>query len=120
LLFPSHIRLEISVAKALFLESIARHLVPWLPSIVLSITSLVFWSWLGHVVADRGYDLSHAVVFVACRWATIGLGFRSVDLALLKRPGRWVRARATLLARRPAIVPCLISFPGCLRLHPQL
>jgi putative spermidine/putrescine transport system permease protein len=95
---------------ALFLESIAR-ISFLLPSIVLSITFLVFWSWLGHVGRIEDTILSHAVVFVALPLATIGLGFRSVDLALVEA-ARTMGARESDVLRtvvRPIVLPYVIS-----------
>jgi putative spermidine/putrescine transport system permease protein len=95
---------------ALFLESIAR-ISFLLPSIVLSITFLVFWSWLGHVGRIEDTILSHAVVFVALPLATIGLGFRSVDLALVEA-ARTMGAREGDVLRtvvRPIVLPYVIS-----------
>ena len=95
---------------ALILESIAR-ISFLLPSIVLSITFLVFWSWLGHVGRIEDTILSHAVVFVALPLATIGLGFRSVDLSLVEA-ARTMGAREGDVLRtvvRPIVLPYVIS-----------
>jgi putative spermidine/putrescine transport system permease protein len=95
---------------ALFLESVAR-ISFLLPSIVLSIVFLVFWSWLGHVGRIEDTILSHAVVFVTLPLATIGLGFRSVDLALVEA-ARTMGAREGDVLRtvvRPIVMPYVIS-----------
>jgi len=95
---------------ALFLESIAR-VSFLLPSIVLSIVYLVFWSWLGHVGRIEDTILSHAVVFVALPLATIGLGFRSVDLSLVEA-ARTMGAREGDVLRtivRPIVLPYVVS-----------
>jgi putative spermidine/putrescine transport system permease protein len=95
---------------ALLLESIAR-ISFLLPSIVLSIVFLVFWSWLGHVGRIEDTILSHAVVFVTLPLTTIGLGFRSVDLALVEA-ARTMGAREGDVLRtivRPIVLPYVVS-----------
>ena len=95
---------------AVFLESVAR-ISFLLPSIVLSIVFLVFWSWLGHVGRIEDTILSHAVVFVTLPLATIGLGFRSVDLALVEA-ARTMGAREGDVLRtvvRPIVLPYVVS-----------
>ncbi|MDB5395829.1 MAG: potC [Rhodospirillales bacterium] len=95
---------------ALFLEFVAR-ISFLLPSIVLSIVFLVFWSWLGHVGRIEDTILSHAVVFVTLPLATIGLGFRSVDWALVEA-ARTMGAREGDVLRtvvRPIVMPYVIS-----------
>jgi putative spermidine/putrescine transport system permease protein len=95
---------------ALFLESIAR-ISFLLPSIVLSIVYLVFWSSIGHVGRIEDTILSHAVVFVALPLATIGLGFRSVDLSLVEA-ARTMGAREGDVLRtvvRPIVLPYVLS-----------
>jgi putative spermidine/putrescine transport system permease protein len=95
---------------ALVLESLAR-ISFLLPSIVLSIVFLVFWSAIGHVGRIEDTILSHAVVFVALPLATIGLGFRSVDMALIEA-ARTMGAREGDVLRtvvRPIVLPYIIS-----------
>jgi len=95
---------------ALMLESLAR-ISFLLPSIVLSIVFLVFWSAIGHVGRIEDTILSHAVVFVALPLATIGLGFRSVDPALIEA-ARTMGARESDVLRtviRPIVLPYIVS-----------
>lgn len=95
---------------AAFLEDVAR-VSFLLPSIVLSIVFLVFWSWLSHVGRIEDTILSHAVVFVTLPLATIGLGFRSVDGALVEA-ARTMGARESDVLRtvvRPIVLPYVIS-----------
>jgi putative spermidine/putrescine transport system permease protein len=93
-----------------FLETVAR-ISFLLPSIVLSIVFLVFWSWLGHVGRIEDTILSHAVVFVTLPLVTIGLGFRSIDQALVDA-ARTMGAREGDVLRtvvRPIVLPYMIS-----------
>ncbi len=95
---------------ARLLESVAR-LSFLLPSIVLSIVYLVFWSWLGHVGRIEDTIFSHAVVFVALPLATIGLGFGSVDPSLVEA-ARTMGARESDVLRtvvRPIVLPYVVS-----------
>ena len=95
---------------AMFLEAMGR--APFLlPSIVLSILFLVFWSSIGHVGRIEDTIMSHAIVFVALPLGMIGLGFRSIDPAM-------VEAAATMGARegdilrtiiRPIVLPYIVS-----------
>jgi putative spermidine/putrescine transport system permease protein len=55
-----------------------------LPPVVLGIVFLVFWSALGHAGRMEDTVISHAVVFVALPLATLGLGFRAIDPALVQ------------------------------------
>jgi len=92
------------------LESVAR-ISFLLPSIVLSIVFLVFWSWIGHAGKIEDTILSHAVVFVTLPLTTIGLGFRSVDYALVEA-ARTMGARDSDVLRtilRPIVLPYVIS-----------
>lgn len=95
---------------AVFLESIAR-LSFLLPAIVLSIVFLVFWSWLGHVGRIEDTILSHAAVFVTLPLATIGMGFRSVDMTLVEAAGTLGADEGYILRSvvRPIVMPYLIS-----------
>jgi putative spermidine/putrescine transport system permease protein len=95
---------------AQWLESLAR-LAFLLPLVVLAIVFLIFWSALGYVGRIENTILSHAVVFTSLPLATIALGFRSVDPAL-------VEAARTLGARdedilhtvlRPIVLPYVVS-----------
>lgn len=54
-----------------------------LPSIVLSIVFLLFWSWLGVTGRIENTIVSHAVVFVAMPLSMITLGFAMIDQALI-------------------------------------
>lgn len=95
---------------ARFLETVAR-LSFLLPAIVLAIVFLAFWSWLGHVGRIEDTILSHAVVFVTLPLATIGLGFRSVDPALVEA-ARTMGARESDVLRtvlRPIVLPYIVS-----------
>ncbi|HEX4506956.1 MAG TPA: ABC transporter permease [Alphaproteobacteria bacterium] len=95
---------------ALVLESLAR-ISFLLPSIVLSIVFLVFWSWIGHFGRIEDTILSHAVVFVALPLATIGMGFRSIDMALVEA-ARTMGARESDVLRtviRPIVLPYIVS-----------
>lgn len=82
-----------------------------LPSIVLSILFLVFWSWVGHVGRIEDTVLSHAIVFVALPLGMIGLGFRSVDPAMVEAAAT-MGARETDILRtiiRPVVLPYIVS-----------
>lgn len=95
---------------AALLEGVGR-LSFLLPSIVLSMVFLVFWSWLGHVGRIEDTIISHAVVFVALPLATIGLGFRSVDYALVEA-AQTMGARDSDVLRtivRPIVLPYVVS-----------
>ena len=95
---------------ALFLESLAR-VSFLLPSIVLSIVFLVFWSWIGHVGRIEDTILSHAVVFVALPLATIGMGFRSIDMALVEAAQTMGAREGDVLRTviRPIVLPYVVS-----------
>jgi putative spermidine/putrescine transport system permease protein len=95
---------------AWWLETLAR-VSFLLPLVVLAIVFLIFWSALGHVGRIENTILSHAVVFTSLPLATIALGLRSVDPAL-------VEAARTLGARdedilytvlRPIVLPYVVS-----------
>jgi len=68
---------------ALVLDGIGR-LSFMLPSIVLSIVFLLFWSWLGHTGRIENTIVSHAVVFVAMPLAMITLGLGTIETALIE------------------------------------
>ena len=79
-----------------------------LPPVVLGIVFLVFWSALGHVGHVEDTIISHAVVFVALPLATLGLGFRAIDPAL-------VQAAQTMGARdndvlRTVVLPLVLPY----------
>jgi putative spermidine/putrescine transport system permease protein len=81
-----------------------------LPSIVLSIVFLVFWTWIGHVGRIEDTIISHAVVFVTMPLATIGMGFRSVDRALIDA-ARTMGARdeeVLLTVLKPIVLPYIV------------
>jgi putative spermidine/putrescine transport system permease protein len=81
-----------------------------LPSVVVSIVFLVFWSALAHAGHIEDTILSHAVVFVTLPLTTIGLGFQSIDPALIDA-ARTLGARDSEVLRtviRPIILPYLI------------
>ena len=95
---------------ALWLENLAR-LSFVLPLVVLAIVFLIFWSALGHVGRIENTILSHAVVFVSLPLATIALGFRSVDPALVEA-ARTLGARDEDVLRtvlRPIVLPYVVS-----------
>jgi putative spermidine/putrescine transport system permease protein len=92
------------------LESVAR-ISFLLPSIVLSIVFLVFWSSIGHAGRIEDTIISHAVVFVTLPLTTIGLGFGSVDFALVEA-ARTMGARDSDVLRtvvRPIVTPYVVS-----------
>ena len=82
-----------------------------LPSVVVSIVFLVFWSAIGHAGRMEDTILSHAVVFVTLPLTTIGLGFASIDPALVDA-ARIMGARDSDVLRtviRPIVLPYVIS-----------
>lgn len=82
-----------------------------LPSVVVSIVFLVFWSAVRHAGHIEDTILSHAVVFVALPLTTLGLGFQSIDPALVEA-ARTMGANENALLRtvlRPILLPYLIS-----------
>jgi putative spermidine/putrescine transport system permease protein len=92
------------------LERIAR-LSFLLPAIVLAIVFLVFWSRLGHVGRIENTIFSHAVVFVSLPLTMIGLGFRSIDPALLEA-ARTMGAREDDILHtvlRPLLTPYIVA-----------
>jgi len=93
-----------------FLESAAR-ISFILPAIVQAILFLVFWSWLRHGGRIEDTILSHAVVFVTLPLTTLGLGFRSVDPALVDA-ARTMGATEAYVMRtvlRPIVLPYAVS-----------
>ncbi len=95
---------------ARLLEAVAR-LSFLLPLIVLAIVFLVFWGWLRHVGRIENTIFSHAVVFVSMPLATIALGFRSIDPALVEA-ARTMGARDDHILHtvlRPLLLPYVIS-----------
>ncbi len=93
-----------------WLEAVAR-LTFVLPLVVLAIVFLIFWSALGHVGRIENTILSHAVVFASLPLATIALGFRSVDPALVEA-ARTLGARDEDILRtvlRPIVLPYVVS-----------
>ncbi len=97
-------------ATARCLERIAR-ISFLLPAIVLAIVFLVFWSRLGHVGRIENTIFSNAVVFVSLPLTMIGLGFRSVDPALLEA-ARTMGARDEEILHtvlRPLLLPYIVS-----------
>jgi putative spermidine/putrescine transport system permease protein len=95
---------------AQWLEALAR-LSFVLPLVVLAIVFLIFWSALGHVGRIENTILSHAVVFVSLPLATLALGFRSVDPALVEA-ARTLGARDEDVLRtvlRPIVLPYVVS-----------
>jgi len=111
LAFPiAYVRWRYPSRMARWLETLAQ-LAFVLPLIVLAIGFMVFWSTLGHVGRVENTIFSHAAVFVSLPLATITMGFRSVDPAL-------VEAARTLGARdedvlhtvlRPIVLPYVVS-----------
>jgi len=94
---------------ALTLQGLAR-ISFLLPSVVVSIVFLVFWSAVGHAGHIEDTILSHAVVFVTLPLTTIGLGFQSIDPALVDA-ARTLGARDSEVLRtviRPILLPYLI------------
>lgn len=92
------------------LETVAR-ISFLLPSIVLAILFLVFWSAIGHAGRMEDTILSHAVVFSALPLATIALGFGSVDRSLIEA-ARTMGARESDIVRtvvRPIVQPYAVS-----------
>jgi putative spermidine/putrescine transport system permease protein len=82
-----------------------------LPSVVMSIVFLVFWSACGHSGHIEDTILSHASVFVMLPLSTLGLGFQSVDPALVDA-ARTMGAREGDVLRtviRPVVLPYAIS-----------
>jgi putative spermidine/putrescine transport system permease protein len=82
-----------------------------LPSVVVSIVFLVFWSACQHAGHIEDTILSHAVVFVTLPLTTLGLGFQSIDPALVEA-ARTMGARDNDVLRtvlRPIVLPYLIS-----------
>lgn len=82
-----------------------------LPSVVVSIVFLVFWSAIGHAGHIEDTILSHAVVFVALPLTTLGLGFVSIDPALVEA-ARTMGASDNAVLRtvlRPMMLPYVIS-----------
>ena len=82
-----------------------------LPPVVLAIVFLVFWASLGRAGRIEDTVISHAVVFAALPLATLGLGFRAIDPAL-------VQAAQTMGARDgdvlrtvvlPLVAPYIVS-----------
>jgi putative spermidine/putrescine transport system permease protein len=81
-----------------------------LPAVVVSIVFLVFWSAIGHAGHIEDTILSHAVVFVTLPLTTIGLGFQSIDPALIDA-ARTLGARDSDVLRtviRPIVLPYII------------
>jgi putative spermidine/putrescine transport system permease protein len=81
-----------------------------LPSVVVSIVFLVFWSAIGHAGHIEDTIVSHAVVFVALPLTTIGLGFQSIDPALIDA-ARTMGARESDVLRtviRPIVSPYIL------------
>jgi len=81
-----------------------------LPSVVVSIVFLVFWSAIGHAGHIEDTIVSHAVVFVTLPLTTIGLGFQAIDPALIDA-ARTMGARESDVLRtviRPIISPYII------------
>jgi putative spermidine/putrescine transport system permease protein len=82
-----------------------------LPSVVISIVFLVFWSSIGRAGHIEDTILSHAVVFVTLPLTTIGLGFQSIDPALIDA-ARTMGARDSDVLRsviRPLVFPYIVS-----------
>lgn len=90
------------------LEGLAR-LSFLLPAIVVSIVFLVFFSWLGHIGRLEDIVFSHAVVFATMPLATIGMGFRSIDPALIEAAALMGANEADVLRTvvRPIVTPYL-------------
>jgi putative spermidine/putrescine transport system permease protein len=94
---------------AVTLQSAAR-LSFLLPSVVISILFLVFWSSIDHAGHIEDTILSHAIVFVTLPLTTIGLGFASIDPALVDA-ARTMGARDNDVLRtvvRPIVLPYII------------
>lgn len=82
-----------------------------LPSVVVSIVFLVFWSSIGHAGYIEDTVFSHAIVFVTLPMATIGLGFSAVDPALIEA-ARTMGARDSEVLHtviRPIVLPYIVS-----------
>jgi putative spermidine/putrescine transport system permease protein len=82
-----------------------------LPSVVVSIVFLVFWSAVGHPGHIEDTILSHAIVFVALPLTTLGLGFQSIDPALIEAAQTMGASDNAVLRTvlRPMMLPYLIS-----------
>jgi putative spermidine/putrescine transport system permease protein len=81
-----------------------------LPAVVVSIVFLVFWSAIDHAGHIEDTILSHAAVFVTLPLTTIGLGFQSIDPALIDA-ARTLGARDSEVLRtviRPIVLPYVI------------
>jgi putative spermidine/putrescine transport system permease protein len=82
-----------------------------LPSVVVAIVFLVFWSACGHAGHMEDTILSHAIVFVTLPLTTLALGFQAVDPQLVEA-ARTMGARDNDVLRtviRPVVMPYLIS-----------
>jgi putative spermidine/putrescine transport system permease protein len=82
-----------------------------LPSVVVSIVFLAFWSSIGHAGHIEDTILSHAIVFVTLPLATMGLGFAAVDPALIEA-ARTMGARDSEVLHtviRPIVLPYILS-----------
>ena len=82
-----------------------------LPSVVVAIAFLVFWTAIGHGGKLEDTVVSHGVVFAALPIATLGLGFASVDPALVQA-ARTMGARDGDVLRTvvlPMVQPYVVS-----------
>lgn len=82
-----------------------------LPSVVVAIAFLVFWTAIGHGGKLEDTVISHGVVFAALPIAMLGLGFASVDPALVQA-ARTMGARDGDVLRTvvlPIVRPYVIS-----------
>ena len=82
-----------------------------LPGVVVSIVFLVFWTAIGHGGRMEDTIVSHGVVFAALPIATLGLGFASIDPALVQA-ARTMGARDADVLRTvvlPIVRPYVIS-----------
>jgi putative spermidine/putrescine transport system permease protein len=82
-----------------------------LPSIVVSIVFLAFWSSIGHAGYIEDTILSHGIVFVTLPLAMIGLGFAAIDPALIEA-ARTMGARDSEVLHtviRPIVLPYILS-----------
>jgi putative spermidine/putrescine transport system permease protein len=94
---------------ALWLQGAAR-VSFLLPSVVVSIVFLVFWSAVRHAGHIEDTILSHAVVFVALPLTTLALGFQAIDPALVEAARTMGASESDVLRTvlRPLMLPYLI------------
>ncbi|GAA0532678.1 putative spermidine/putrescine transport system permease protein [Rhizomicrobium palustre] len=82
-----------------------------LPAIVVSIVFLVFFSWLGIIGRLEDIVFSHAVVFATMPLATIGMGFRTIDPALIEAAALMGANESDVL--RTVVRPIITPYVAC-------